>query len=157
MKHCLLFLIFFCALLTSCWNDDDSTSQTSTFETTLSILDQNENNIEVEQQGIPITLSFSFHNVSGRIQTLRFPGGQQYDLQVYDSQDNLVWNWANDKNFIQVQTELVFDIDETKTYEETWNQTSNDDTQVPAGIYHVYVNREWDTDRSTGPELIDIE
>ena len=158
-EYLLVCLIFFYGLLSGCWGHDSQeiTSQTSTFETTLSILNENGDNIEVSQQGNPIILSFSFRNISGEIQTLQFPDGQQYDLQLYNSQDTLVWNWANDMVFIQFQTELVFDVGEAKVFEEIWDQTSNEGTQVSVGIYNVYVNRFWHTDLSTGPKLIEIE
>jgi hypothetical protein len=129
----------------------------SNFETTLSILNEDRDNIEVFQQGEPIILSFTFQNISGEIQAVQFTDYQQYDLQVYDSQDTLVWNWANDKVFPQALTELVFDVGETKVFEETWDQTSNEGVQVPVGIYNVYVNRFWNPDMSTGPEQIEIE
>jgi hypothetical protein len=76
---------------------------------------------------------------------------------VYDLQDTLVWNWANDKVFPQSLTQLFFDVGETKVFEETWDQTSNEGDQVPVGIYNVYVNRYWNTDMSTGPVQIEIE
>jgi hypothetical protein len=158
-KYYVVFLILLCCLLFGCWDDDSpgNSFQTSIFQTTLKLLNRYGDNIAVSQQGNPITLRFSFRNVSGEIQTLHLSSTQEYDLQVYDSHDTLVWNWANDKAFLDVLTELVFDVGETKEYEETWDQTANDGTQVPAGIYPVYVNRFWDSDRSTGPKLIEIE
>jgi len=132
-KHYITYLIVFYGLLYSCSDNytPENISEFSNFETTLSILNENGENIEFAKQGDPVILSFSFRNISGQIQTVRFQDGQQYDLQVYDSQDNLVWNWANDKVFIQALTELVFDVGETKAFEETWDQTSNEGIQVP--------------------------
>jgi hypothetical protein len=158
-KYYILYIIFFFGLLYGC-NDDytpEDISEFSNFETTLSILNEVGESIEVAQQGDPIILSFSFRNVSEEIQTVRFSDTQQYDLQVYDSQGALVWNWANGKVFPQTLTELVFDVGETKSFEEIWDQNSNEGVQVPVGIYNVYVNRYWNTDMSTGPVQIEIE
>jgi hypothetical protein len=158
-KYYTVCLIIFCGLLYSCSDNytSEGISEFSNFETTLSILNENGENIEFAQQGSPIILSFSFRNISEQIQTVRFRDGQQYDLEVYDTQDTLVWNWANDKVFTQSLTELVFNVGETKAFEETWEQTSNEGIQVPVGIYNVYVNRHWNTDMSTGPEHIEIK
>jgi len=157
-KHCVILLIIFCGFLSSC-NDDytaEDISQFSSFETTLNLLNENRDSIEVMPQGAPVILNFSFQNISDKIQTVRFSDSQQYDLEVYDSQGALVWNWANGRGFTDALTELVFDVDEIKTFEETWDQTSNEGIQVPAGIYRVYVNRDWNTDMSTGPKQIEI-
>ena len=159
-KYCYIILIIFSGFLFSC-NDDDSLDRTPVinFNTTLDILNEDGEIIEVAPQGIPLTLSFSFQNISNEIQTVEFYDGQQYDLEVYDSGGNLVWNWANDRVFTAALTELIFDPDETILFEEIWDQTSNEGSQVPAGIYDVYVNRNWNTDMpdmSTGPVQIEI-
>jgi hypothetical protein len=62
--------------------------------------------------------------------------------------------------FAQSLTELVFKPNEAKTFEEIWDQTSNEGVQVPAGIYNVYVNRTWNAarpDMSAGPIQIEID
>ena len=57
---------------------------------------------------------------------------QVYDIQIVDNSDNvLVWNWANDLDFAQVVTGLVLDPGEERIYEETWDQEDNLGNQVP--------------------------
>ena len=152
-KYCILSLLIFFSLFYSC---DDRNTPDESIVVTLNILNENGDTITVAPPGIPVTLSFSFQNISNRSQTLHFTDGQQYDLEVYNSQGTLVWNWAHDMAFIASLTELAFDPGEVKTYEETWDQTSNEGIQVPAGIYDVYVNRAWNNDMSTGPIQIEI-
>ncbi len=160
-KNHLMFLIISLGFLFNC-NDGDLVvrAPVSNFETTLDILNEDSENIAIAPQGIPVTFSFSFKNISGETQTVQFNDGQKYDLEVYNSQGTLVWNWANDKVFPQALTELVFDPGEEKTFEVVWDQTSNEGVQLPAGIYDVYVNRNWNTDMpdmSTVPVQIEID
>ena len=159
-KYRLIFLIISLGFLFNC-NDGDIgvRAPVSNFNTSLDILNEDSKDITISPQGIPVKFSFSFRNVSGETQTVQFSDAQQYDLEVYNSQGALVWNWANEKAFPQSLTELVFDPGEIKAFEESWDQTSNEGLQVPAGIYNVYVNRNWNTDMpdmSTGPVQIEI-
>ena len=146
-KYRLIFLIISLGFLFNC-NDGDIgvRAPVSNFNTSLDILNEDSKDITISPQGIPVKFSFSFRNVSGETQTVQFSDAQQYDLEVYNSQGALVWNWANEKAFPQSLTELVFDPGEIKAFEESWDQTSNEGLQVPAGIYNVYVNRNWNTD-----------
>ena len=160
-KYLYIFLIIILGFIFSC-NDDDPLTRThaNKFSTTLDILIEGGEGVEIVPQGIPVIFSFNFQNVTDEIQTVEFYDGQQYDLEVYNSEGNLVWNWANDKAFSASLTELVFDPGEIKLFEEIWDQTSNGGSQVPAGIYDVYVNRNWNTDMpdmSAGPLQIEID
>lgn len=161
MTKCkLIFLLLFAGLFLNC-NDSDPVVRTpdSKFITSLDILNEDGEAVETAPYGIPLIISFSFENVSEEVQTVHFTDAQQYDLEIYDSQDILVWNWANGMGFPQSLTELTFDPGEIKTFEQTWDQTSNEGVQVPAGTYNVYVNRNWNTDMpdmSTGPEQAEI-
>ncbi len=153
------FLVLILSLFLLCSCNDEGINEDN-FETTLNILNEEGDNITITPQGIPVKLNFIFHNVSEKIQRVRFTDGQQYDLEVYNSQGVLVWNWANGKAFTASLTELVFAPGEIKTYNEIWDQTSNEGVQVPAGIYNVYVNRSWKRgrpDMSTGPVQIEID
>ena len=50
---------------------------------------------------------------------------QHYDIEIYDSDDNQIWNWANDKAFLNSETELaLFNPNEIKTFEKR-NMGSN--------------------------------
>lgn len=149
----LYFLIFICSALLSCENNDsnnDSNSESVIFETTLLITDSVGNESSIFTQGETITFIINFKNLTRESQTMGFSSGQHYDIEVYNSEETLIWNWARDKAFIQVQTELVFGPNEIKTYEETWNQTSNEGTPVAVETYSVYAN-------SAGPYYLEIE
>lgn len=152
-KYFLVLIISF-FFLSGC---NDESIEEDTFKRTLKILNEEDNQITIAPQGISLKLNFLFQNVTDKTQRVRFIDGQQYDLEIYNSQGVLVWNWANGKVFTAALTELVFTPGEVKTFEETWDQTSNAGVQVPAGFYNVYVNRTWNADMSAGPVQIEID
>jgi hypothetical protein len=76
-------------------------------------------------------------NLTNETQTLRFSSGQHYDIEVFDSDDNLIWNWASDKGFLTVETELVFIPNEIKTSEEIWDQISSEGDPISPGTYNA--------------------
>jgi hypothetical protein len=157
-RSCVVMLVLFLGLLYGCGDGlSINFSEDSGFITTLSLIDEDDEVVDVVQQGDPVILSFSFQNISGANQTFLFSDAQQYDLEVYDSQDTLVWNWSNGLLFTQALSTLSFEVDETKAFEEVWDQTSNEGDQVPVGIYDVYVNRCWNPDMSAGPVQVEIE
>ena len=156
MKKINFILLISLVFLVSCHGES---SREDNFKTALNILNEDGDNITIAPHGIPVTFRFSFQNISGETQTVHFNDGQQYDLEVYNSQGTLIWNWASGQVFTQSYTELVFDPWEVKTFEEIWDQTSNEGIQVPAGVYRVYVNRNWNADMpdmSAGPVQIEI-
>lgn len=155
-KYFFISIIFLFALSFSC---SDSDNPEDNFVTTLNILNENGDDITIVPYGIPVTFNFGFENITQKVQTVKFTSGQLYDLEVYNSQGMLVWNFANDVVFPAAITELVFNPGEIKIFEEIWDQTSNEGVQVPAGIYDVYVNRNWNTgipSMTTGPVHIEI-
>lgn len=148
-KYLISILLVLLGVLFSCGDNDDN-SEPVIFETTLVMTDSVGNEKVLFAQGETITLTIHMTNLTGESQSMGFSSGQQYDIKVYDSEDNLIWNWAHDKAFIQVPTELAFSANETKTFEETWNQETNAELPLDIGNYIVYSN-------SAGPYYIEIE
>jgi hypothetical protein len=153
-KIYFLVLIISFFFLSGC---NDESPEKDTFQRTLKILNEEDNEITVAPKGISLKLNFLFHNVTDKTQKVRFTDSQQYDLEIYNSQGVLVWNWANGKGFTTALTELVFTPGEVKTFEEIWDQTSNEGVQVPVGFYNVYVNRTLNADMPAGPVQIEID
>ena len=157
-RYCSVILVLFFGVLQGCGDGPSlDISDVSRFETTLTVLNEGDVVAGAVQQGEPVILSFGFENVSGGRQSVLFTDGQQYELEVYDAQDTLVWNWGYGQVFTQALTMLSFEAGEIKTFEEIWDQTSNEGDQVPAGLYDVYVNRCWNPEMSEGPIQIEIE
>ena len=103
----------------------------------MTIMDVEGSESSVFGQGEDIKLIINMCNLTNETQPLRFSSGQHYDIEIYDSDDNLIWNWANDKAFIQAETELVFNPNEVKIFEEKWDQISNDGNLISPDTYNA--------------------
>jgi hypothetical protein len=90
--------------------------------------------------GAVINIRIDKTNASGESRSLILPTSQQYEITLYDLNDTLIWNWAHDKAFTQANVTQTFEPHETKTFEEAWNQTSNDGKTVPKGHYVIYAD-----------------
>ena len=133
-KKCLIpVLLILLGVLFSC--GDNNNSEPDIFETTLVMTDSLGNEKVLFTQGDSITFIIHMTNLTDDSQSMGFSSGQLYDIQVYDSEDSLIWNSAYDKAFIQAQTELVFSANETKNFEEIWNQETNAELSLDTGNY----------------------
>ena len=132
-----ILTIFLCIILMSCENDDSNNTLLQNIETNLTITEGAGNESAVFDQGESLIFVIKIRNLTNETQTLRFSSGQLYDIEVYDADDNLIWNWANDKAFLTVETELVFIPNEIKTFEEIWDQISNEGNPISLGTYNA--------------------
>jgi|LGVF01.2.fsa_nt_gb hypothetical protein len=135
----IILSIFFWIIFISCANDDDENTATHNIETTLMITDDGGNESSVFDQGEDIKFEIEMYNFTNETQTLKYSSSQIYDIEIYDLDDNLIWNWANGKAFTAALTELDFSPYETKTFKETWDQVSNEGMQASVEMYDAYV------------------
>jgi hypothetical protein len=107
------------------------------------------------EAGSDRVLKLTLFNHSPETVTLIFPTTQLYDLLILrpgwgpsdrgpgdsdappDRPHVLIWNWAYERDFAQVVTELTFAPGEAKEFEETWDGLSNAGRVVGQGVYHV--------------------
>ena len=141
-------VVLLCLVLIAC--DDNGNSKPDIFETTLVMKDSGGKEKVLFTQGEPITFIIHMTNLTDESQSMSFSSGQHYDIQVYDSGDSLIWNWAYDKMFTDAEEELVFSANETKSFEEIWDQETNAELLLDTGNYIVYTD-------STGPYYIEIQ
>jgi hypothetical protein len=80
--------------------------------------------------GSDVTFTFTVKNTRDSSATVRFNDSQQYDIRVWDANDQLVWRWGADKAFAQVVTTRSLAPGESVTYVEHW-------TPLSAGQYHA--------------------
>lgn len=109
------------------------------------------------------TIVLTLQNRSREPQTLEFPDAQQFDIAVLsphwiddippddtdpdrpgenppgdtDPPERLIWNWAFDKEFVQVLTLLQFRPEGEHSFEIVWDCTQNGGASVRDGIYRV--------------------
>ena len=67
----------------------------------------------------------------------RFSSGNQYDFEVRDESNKLIWNWAHDKSFIQAETFINLDAGGKIKFTPLWDQKDNMGAQVAPGHYSV--------------------
>ncbi|QTH41467.1 hypothetical protein J4772_28615 [Cohnella sp. LGH] len=82
-----------------------------------------------------VKLLFSLDNLSDRELKLTFGSGMRYDFAVYDSGDEEIYRWSNDKSFTQALIEMKLKPSDSIEFEEEWDWTDNQGDAVPNGIY----------------------
>jgi hypothetical protein len=153
----LFVLVVFMSLF-SCGSggNENTESDNASFETTLIIQDSSGTEQEIFNTGEDILLTLEIQNTTQKDQYLNFSSSKIYDIEMFDSNDNLIWNWAHGKAFTAAITELHFSAQEIKSYDEIWDQIDNSNAQVPVGLYYFYINRYFDAPYSAGPYSIEI-
>ncbi|MEN6372563.1 MAG: BsuPI-related putative proteinase inhibitor [Armatimonadota bacterium] len=87
--------------------------------------------------GEPIKMTFVVENPTQRNIVLKFSSSQIYDIWA-EKDSKEVWRWSRGKFFTQALTSITLKPGERRTFQETWNQTSNDGQQVSPGAYSVF-------------------
>lgn len=83
-----------------------------------------------------VPLRLVARNRSGR--RLLVPmGGQRFDFQVFNSEGDRVWSWAQDKAFIMILEQRSLEPDEEMIFTARWDLRTNAGTRVPPGRYTV--------------------
>jgi hypothetical protein len=91
--------------------------------------------------GEPINLTLTFTNVSA--QTINFTHtGLDFDFQIYNGTNNLVYQWSNFKAIAQFITTIPLKAGENVSENFTWTQTYNfnhaiQGTSIPPGSYNI--------------------
>jgi len=128
-------------LLTSCGSQSNGNVRLPVLnrvETLLDIIDsENGKPLKEVVQGIPVRLVLEVKNLSDEPVTFTFSSGKQYDFDVHDADNQLVWRWSHDKVFTQAFSELKLGPKEQVKFTPIWDQKDNEGRQVPPGSYRV--------------------
>jgi hypothetical protein len=109
-----------------------------TFTSTLVLKDSSGAARSSFERGELITMELSVRNRTSETQRLTFADGGQSDFVVFnDGTHQLRWRWSDDKVFIQVATEVMFEPQETKKISVTWDQVLASGAMVEAGTYEA--------------------
>lgn len=103
--------------------------RTGLFETTL----------ETQETEEGIEISFALKNISGKDLSLQFGSGQQYDIWVYDEQDNLVYQSSHGYAYTMAIIPFEMKAGEERTFQELWERKDNEGKPVPDGTYRIEV------------------
>ncbi len=104
----------------------------------LAITPGDDNQSLVYSPGSEIGFLLTMQNPADEALVLACSDAQVYDIEVFNSDNVLVWNWAHGQSLESTGAGLSIDPGESITYEEAWDQRDNDGDQVPAGTYAVY-------------------
>lgn len=75
--------------------------------------------LSVETAGDSVRLTLQVTNATAGPLTLAFPSGQTYDFAVLRGNETL-WQWSQDKRWIQALRDETLAAGETRTYSEPW-------------------------------------
>lgn len=82
--------------------------------------------------GAPLLVRLSLRNTKGKPVKLVFPSGQDYDVQIRDSRNQVIYTWSASRSFIQVVREVEIDG------EKNWLvrlEPGSDGLNLPPGVY----------------------
>jgi len=109
-----------------------------TFNTTLVLRDVNNVVTDDFVFGEPIRFDVTIENLTNREMRVQFRDAQTYDFLVADSgSQQILWQWADGRSFMQVDTEVVFAPYASKTYTTIWNGVLSDGTHLRPGNYQA--------------------
>lgn len=142
LKSAKLLIMFAAVVLfAACDNKNEVNTQppvSEKIETLLDIIDI-DNGIPLQEitLGSPVRFVLELRNLTDETLTLNFSSSLQYDFEVHDSKNKLVWNWSHDKLFTQALTTIILDPNDQVKFTPEWDQKDNEGRQIPAGIYRV--------------------
>jgi hypothetical protein len=98
-----------------------------------------ETSLETVKADDKISIDFVLKNISGKALQLKYGSGQQFDIWVYNEQNEEVYRWSNDKAFTQALIETELSKSGQLTFNEDWNLEDNKGNPIPAGKYTIEV------------------
>jgi len=155
MKLVKLSILFAAAILfVACDNKNDGNTESPVqkrVETILDIIDsKNGKPLQEVTLGTPVRLVLELKNHTHETLSFNFSSGKQYDFEVHDSNNQLVWKWSQGQSFIQSRTAITLGPKEQIKFTPIWDQKDNGGSQVPLGIYRVT-----GLVPTFGPEIVD--
>lgn len=93
--------------------------------------------LQVEEKGEEIILSYTVENRSGNDLHLIFPSGQEFDYLIYNQNNELVYRWSDGKMFIMAIHETILPAGEKMEIREVWDGRDKNGNPVPQGKYRV--------------------
>jgi hypothetical protein len=98
-----------------------------------------ETTLETAASDEKIQISFSLKNIAGKMQQISYGSGQQYDIWVYNEQNEEIYTWSNNKAFTEAL--IVRELGETGelTFKENWTLKDNQGKSIPPGKYTIKV------------------
>jgi hypothetical protein len=122
----IIFSILILFYLTSCGDDDETPSAIyvyeEPFEIVLLLINEDGEEVTTFNENELITFELSITNMTNYNHTFYFSTGRQYDFNIYNENEELIWCWGKHRPDTDSPTELLLEPHELKIITETWNQ-----------------------------------
>ncbi len=86
-----------------------------------------------------LMINFSLRNISNKDLKISFGSGQQYDIFVYNVQNEEVFTWSNNYSFTQALIERDIKKGDSLVYTENWDLKDNGGNPISKGVYTIKV------------------
>ena len=117
----------------------DGSNNDQSFVTQLALINVDDQETDTFDFGERITMQLTVRNTSDNTVDADFLTARTSDFVVVDPNSNAVlWKWSTSQPaFAATPTTLTFQPGETKTFTETWTQTSDNGAAVNPGTYEA--------------------
>ena len=88
------------------------------------------------QPGQTVVMNIAVANPFNEPVTLRFTSGQTYDFVIWDSNDQNVWQWSDDKVFTMALQQRELAAGESYEVSTRWTVPEGE-TKLPPGLYRI--------------------
>lgn len=92
----------------------------------------------VKSEGI--NFQFDLYNTSDVDQTITYGSSQTFDMNIYNANEEQVYNWASNKSFLMMLQDLIIESGSYMRYEITWDYKDLSGMKLAAGTYKVVVD-----------------
>ncbi len=142
MKSAKLFILIVAVVLfTACDIKNDENTEPPVHKRVEIILDITDSKSGKPLQEVtlstPVRLVLELKNLTEETLSFNFSSGKQYDFEVHDANNKLVWKWSQGHSFIQSFTTITLGPKEQIKFTLVWDQKDSRGSQVPVGTYQV--------------------
>lgn len=84
-----------------------------------------------------ITFQFDLYNQTDFNQVITYSSSQSFDINIYNSKDEQVYNWSSNKSFMMMIQDVTINKGSFVSYVETWDYKDLSGELLPVGTYKV--------------------
>lgn len=88
--------------------------------------------------GESMRFNLSVENLGARPHELTFNSGQRFDIRVEDVSGNKVWQWSDDRMFIQLVETIAVEPGKSLSFDAEWPLVNSAGGPVGPGEYNVF-------------------
>jgi len=101
-----------------------------------------ETTLQTAEKNGTLELAFALNNISGKDIMIEHGSGQQYDIHIYNENNEEVYRWSHNRAFTLALITRELKAGDALSFEETWDGTDNEGKALPAGEYTIKITIE---------------